>query len=173
MGNSCPHPHSPECQTMDNFSPWMEMAPSHSSLPQVPCPMHLTPYTLLILMIWIFTILSINSFSLLYLWRFNVWETYTHNQASVSHVTGALITLYRNVPLHSLFLFTCSLHLPLTTPLSAFNMTKVETIVKMVTPSENMCHLPTARSSQRVKLHAITQPFSSPSLFKKQKMGEW
>jgi hypothetical protein len=46
-----------------------------------------------------------------------------------------LIALYRDVPLQSLFLLTCSLYPPLTTHLSAFNMTKVETIVEIVTPS--------------------------------------
>jgi hypothetical protein len=66
----------------------MEMAPLHSSLPRVPCPIHLTPYTLLILMTWIFTMLLVGSPSPLYLWRFKVQETYTHNQASVSHVAG-------------------------------------------------------------------------------------
>jgi hypothetical protein len=51
-------------------------------------------------------------------------------------------------------------------------MTKVETIVKMVTTPENMLPPPPAGSSQRIKLRLNTQPFSSPSLFKKQKMGE-
>jgi hypothetical protein len=46
-----------------------------------------------------------------------------------------LVALYKDVLLQSLFLLTCSLYSLLTTPLSAFNTTKVETIVKMVTPS--------------------------------------
>jgi hypothetical protein len=88
VGNSHPCPHSPECQPVSNFSPWVEVAPSYSSLPRVPCPMCLIPYTLLILTIWIFTILLVGSSSPLYLWRFKVWETYTHNQASVSCAAG-------------------------------------------------------------------------------------
>jgi hypothetical protein len=60
----------------------------YSSLPRKPCPMHLIPYTLLILMIWIFTILPVGSLPPLYLWRFKVRETYTHNQASVSRIAG-------------------------------------------------------------------------------------
>jgi hypothetical protein len=72
VDNSCHCPHSPECWPVGNFSPRMEMAPSHSSLPRVRCPMHLTPYTLLILMTWIFTILPVSSPSPLYPWRFKV-----------------------------------------------------------------------------------------------------
>jgi hypothetical protein len=107
VGNSCPCLHSPECQAVENFSPWMEMAPSYSSLPQVPCPMHLISYTLLILMIWIFTIPLVGSLSPLYLWRFKVRETYTYNQASVSctdwPIQGCSFTITISVDLQSIF----------------------------------------------------------------------
>jgi hypothetical protein len=49
--------------------------------------------------------------------------TYTTRPQSVA-LQEPLIALYWDVPLQSLFLLTCSLYPPFTSPLSAFNMTR-------------------------------------------------
>jgi hypothetical protein len=98
--------------------------------------------------------------------------TYTHNQASVSRIAGIAdcpiqgcsSTITISVDLQSIF--------PTYNPFVCFQYDQSRDYCKNVTPPENMRHPPPARSSQRIKLRPNTQPFSSPSLFKKQKLGE-
>jgi hypothetical protein len=63
VGNSCPCPHSPECWPVDNFSPWVEMAPSYGALPWVSHLLQPISCTFLILIIWLFIALPVSSLS--------------------------------------------------------------------------------------------------------------